>query len=61
MPDGFPKTVYITYLLQPWVKEHLGAQVDYVEVSVVVDMGKLKTEKHDKRSHSLFRIQPSIR
>lgn len=41
MPDGHPKTAYITYLLQPWVKEHLGAIVDYVEVSVVVDMGEL--------------------
>lgn len=44
MPDGFPQTSYITYLLQPWVREHLGARVDYVEVSVVVDMGKLLLE-----------------
>lgn len=41
MPDGFPPTVYVTYLLQPWVKEHLGAKVDYVEFSSLVDMGKL--------------------
>ncbi|KAJ4386079.1 hypothetical protein N0V93_008971 [Gnomoniopsis smithogilvyi] len=38
MPDGFPQTSYITYLLQPWVRDHLGAKVDYVEVSVVVDL-----------------------
>ncbi|KAJ4409699.1 hypothetical protein N0V82_009423 [Gnomoniopsis sp. IMI 355080] len=38
MPDGFPQTSYITYLLQPWVREHLGAKVDYVEVSVAVDL-----------------------
>lgn len=45
MPDGFPNTVYISYLLQPWVKEHLGAKVDYVEVSVLVDMGELLLEQ----------------
>ncbi|CAN8100006.1 unnamed protein product [Discula destructiva] len=38
MPDGFPHTVYVTYLLQPWVKEHLGAKVDYIEFSLLVDM-----------------------
>lgn len=40
MPDGFPKTTFVTYLLQPWVIEHLGAKVDYVEFSLLVDMGQ---------------------
>lgn len=47
MPDGFPQTSYITYLLQPWVKEHLGAEVDYVEVSVAVDLGELPPKAAD--------------